>query len=60
MAKPVTDYRARLHSKWDYTPIHREKLRTRKRAGDVEIVRDHRDGQHKLFRHGAGFEEARG
>lgn len=58
MAKPITDYRAILQSKPLFTSVRDEKLRTRRRHGDVEILRDPRDKQWKLYRHGRGFEEA--
>ena len=45
MAKPITDYRAFLHPKWNYQPVQGEKLRTRRRPGHTEIVRDHRTGE---------------
>jgi hypothetical protein len=57
MSRPITDYRAILHSKPNFQSVRGVKLRTRRRHGDVEILRD-KDGEWKRFRHGHGFEEA--
>lgn len=52
MSKPITDYRARLYAKWDYRPIGKERLRTRRRPGDHETIwcpkrKEHVAHQHK-------------
>lgn len=58
MGRPVTDYRAILGSKPNFRSVRGVKLRTRRRPGDVEILRDPKDGAWKRYRHGHGFEEA--
>jgi hypothetical protein len=55
----ITDYRSILGSKPLFHSVRGAKLRTRRRHGDIEILRDPKDGQYKRFRHGHGFEEAR-
>ena len=54
----ITDYRKTLDAKTNFTSVRSFKLRTRRRPGDLEILRDPRDGEWKRFRHGVGFEEA--
>lgn len=56
MNRPVTDYRKTLDAKTNFTSVRAVKLRTRRRAGDLEILRDPRDGLWKRYRHGKGFE----
>lgn len=45
MTKPITDYRAILRPKWNYRPVHNARLRTKRRPGHVEIVRDPKTGE---------------
>jgi hypothetical protein len=58
MASKPTDYRAFLGAKQSYVSIRGEKLRTRRRSGHVEIVRDHKTGQ--WVRHVYALEGGRG
>lgn len=59
MNRPITDYRRTLDAKPLFASVRHAKLRTKRRHGDLEILRDPRDKQWKLYRHGVGFEETR-
>ena len=52
MASKPTDYRAFLGAKQSYVSIRGQKLRTKKRPGHVEIVRDHKSGEWVKMVHG--------